>query len=56
VRAWWYNPRDGTATQIGTLRNEGVRAFSPPGVPAPGNDWVLVLDDAAKELSAPGVR
>jgi len=56
VRAWWYNPRDGSATQIGTLRNEGVRAFSPPGVPAPGNDWVLVLDDAAKELSAPGVR
>ena len=54
VRAWWYDPRNGSARQIGVFRNQGVHAFTPPGSPAPGNDWVLVVDDAAKEFSTPG--
>lgn len=54
VRAWWFDPRSGVARQIGTFPNQGAREFVPPGQPAPGNDWVLVLDDAAKGYGAPG--
>lgn len=46
VRASWYSPRDGRTTPIGTFANSGTRHFDPPGDIAPGNDWVLVLDDA----------
>jgi hypothetical protein len=54
VKAWWYNPRTGTAEFLGDFASEGVRRFDPPGLEEEGNDWVLVLDDAAKEFSAPG--
>lgn len=55
VKAWWFNPRDGTAKAIGTFANQGQRAFVPP---EPGEmlDWVLVLDDVAKKYPAPGKR
>ncbi len=46
VRAAWFDPRTGATTPIGTFANRGVRAFTPPGTPASGNDWALVLDDA----------
>jgi len=53
VKAWWYNPRNGEATLIGEFTNTGTRTFTPPNV---GEllDWVLVLDDAAKNYPAPG--
>ena len=47
VKARWYSPRDGSWTAAGTVANRGQRRFVPPGEPRPGNDWVLVLDDAA---------
>jgi hypothetical protein len=52
VKAWWFNPRDGGATFIGTFENKGEREFTPP---APGEmlDWVLVLDDASKDYPNP---
>ena len=53
VRAWWFNPRDGSASEIGTFRKEGTRQFMPPS-PDRGHDWVLVLDDAARNFPAPG--
>ncbi|MBC2664208.1 glycoside hydrolase family 140 protein [Novosphingobium flavum] len=46
VRASWFDPRTGRFTPIGTFANRGVRRFTPPGRPSPGNDWALVLDDA----------
>ena len=46
VKAQWYSPRDGKLTPIATFANRGVRRFDPPGEAGPGNDWVLVLDDA----------
>lgn len=49
VRAAWYSPRDGEFTPAGTFPNRGERRFDPPGETAPGNDWVLVLDDAGAE-------
>jgi hypothetical protein len=42
-------------TKLGTFKNEGAKTFNPPGEKTNGNDWVLVLDDAAKKFTAPGV-
>jgi hypothetical protein len=54
VVAWWFNPRNGEATKIGTFANDNnERSFMPP---AEGEmlDWVLVLDDASCKYPAPG--
>jgi hypothetical protein len=44
VKASWYKPADGTITEIGEFENTGTHEFDPPGEPANGNDWVLILD------------
>lgn len=54
VRAWWFNPRVGTAHAIGEFDNTGTRDFAPPSYGGLGTDTVLVLDDAAKNFPAPG--
>lgn len=53
VKAWWFNPRDGKATIIGTFESQGEREFTPPN-PGEMLDAVLVLDDAAKNYPPPG--
>ncbi|MGE3309716.1 MAG: glycoside hydrolase family 140 protein [Limisphaerales bacterium] len=53
IRAWWFNPRDGSAERIGTFGNEGIREFTPPN-PGEHLDWVLVLDDAGRGFPPPG--
>jgi hypothetical protein len=53
IRAWWFNPRDGRATSIGTFEKSGEREFSPPD-PGEMLDWVLVLDDEGKNYPPPG--
>jgi hypothetical protein len=45
IKARWYDPRNGTWRDIGDYANTGMRDFV---APSQGNDWVLVLDDAAK--------
>jgi hypothetical protein len=50
VNAWWFNPRNGVATSIGSFPASGSRQFTPPAE----GDWVLVLDDASNHLAAPG--
>ncbi len=55
VTAWWFNPRTGDATTIGTFPNTGERTFVPPD-PGEMIDWVLVLDDATKGYGPPGAR
>ena len=62
IKAWWYDPRTGTAQAIETINRSfelgpglariRARKFTPPG---PG-DWVLVLDDASKGYPPPGTR
>ena len=54
LRAWWFDPRNGTAQDLGTFGNTGALSFQSP---TPGEllDWVLVLDDAQKGFLAPGV-
>lgn len=54
VRAWWYNPRDGSVIEIGTYARSGNRTFTPPTPADVGNDWVLVLDDPSKGYVKPG--
>lgn len=53
VQAWWFNPRTGTAAAIGQFPNTDDVEFVPP---EKGEllDWILVLDDAAKEFPPPG--
>jgi hypothetical protein len=53
VRAWWYDPRTGKATLIGQYDGDGERTFTPP-TSGKNQDWVLVVDDASKNFSAPG--
>jgi hypothetical protein len=53
VKAWWFNPRDGTAKLAGVFDNKGVREFTPPDY-GEMMDWVLVLDDATKNFPSPG--
>ena len=56
ARAWWFDPRTGVATEIGLVPGEGTATFDPPGAEERGNDWVLVVDDAAQGFPAPGTR
>lgn len=55
LNVYWYNPRTGDATLEGTILNKGEKEFNPPGDPANGNDWVLVLDYAGGGYPPPGV-
>ncbi|HEY7209431.1 MAG TPA: glycoside hydrolase family 140 protein [Bryobacteraceae bacterium] len=50
AQGWWFNPRNGTASSIGTFPTSGLKEFHPPA----GGDWVLILDDAGKHYRAPG--
>jgi hypothetical protein len=53
VKAWWFDPRTGTATVIGEFPNTAEREFVSPDQ---GEllDWVLVLDDATRGFPPPG--
>jgi hypothetical protein len=53
ARGWWYDPRTGQATEIGTFPAEGEREFAPPS-PGETLDWILVLDDASQGFPPPG--
>lgn len=53
VKAWWYDPRNGRAHLAGEFANQGAQAFTSP---LGGQDWVLVLDEAAQTFLPPGMR
>lgn len=54
INAWWYNPRNGKASKIGTFDNDQKeRTFISPS-PGELTDWILVLDDAVYKYPAPG--
>jgi hypothetical protein len=54
VKAAWYNPRDGAMTDAGAFDNTGTHEFACPSEGF-GSDWVLVLDDAARDFPKPAV-
>jgi hypothetical protein len=49
AKAWWWNPDDNSSSLIGTFATTGTRNFTPSSARK-----VLVLDDASKNLAAPG--
>ena len=55
VQTWWYNPRTGIATAIGQFQNVGLRDFTTPVNEGASQDWVLVADDASRNLPLPGM-
>jgi hypothetical protein len=60
TRAYWYDPRRGTAVHIEDFTkpaagdNERSQALTTPPSSGPGNDWVLVVEDASRNFPAPG--
>jgi hypothetical protein len=54
ARVWWFNPRTGGATLAGNYPTTGSLQFTPADGPPDNNDWVLVADNAALNLGAPG--
>ncbi len=55
VQTWWYSPRTGDATAIGHFDNVGLRDFTTPANEGETQDWVLVADDASRNLPPPGM-
>ncbi len=53
LAAWWYDPRTGQATAGGRFTHARTLRFTPPARGS-GGDWVLVLDDAARNFPPPG--
>ncbi|MEJ7769913.1 MAG: glycoside hydrolase family 140 protein [Chitinophagaceae bacterium] len=63
LNAWWYNPRDGklynndnrlTLKPFKVFQARRKETFNPPGNAGPGNDWILVVDDASQSFNYPG--
>lgn len=50
IRCWWFDPRTGNARPAGEHAAQAEVEFQPPSA----EDWVLVLDDAAKNYPPPG--
>ena len=52
LNAYWFDPRNGKVTEAVKVENKGTKLFTPPTT-GYGNDWVLVLDDTAKNFAKP---
>ena len=53
IIAWWFNPKTGKASKIGSLKKEKEMSFTPASLGFL-NDWVLVLDDPGYTFPLPG--
>lgn len=53
LTAHWFDPRTGQAEPIADVKRDTAATFTPPAN-GRGNDWVLVVDDAAKQYGKPG--
>jgi len=53
VKEIWYDPRYGVAYHIHTSDNAGFQTYTPP-TSGPGNDWLLILEDASAGFPLPG--
>lgn len=55
IHCYWYNPRNGTVTDVGKFPKKGQQEFIPP-TSGYGHDWVLVIDDESKKYRLPGSK
>lgn len=57
IKAWWVNPKTGKVAKSFSFKakQQDDRWFTSPET-GPGNDWVLVLDDAKKGYKRPGSK
>lgn len=55
LKAYWLNPRDGRSLLIGTMKNKNSHEFTPHSQ-GRGSDWVLLIEDPAKNFQVPGIR
>lgn len=53
IVAWWFNPKNASVQKIGKLERRDNMEFTPPTIGIE-NDWVLIIDDPAKNFSEPG--
>ena len=53
LAAWWFDPRTGSAQSLGLFPRTPSQTWTPP-TDLDGPDWVLVLDDAARDFPPPG--
>jgi len=53
VKEIWYDPRYGVAYHTHTTDNSGYQTYTPPAS-GPGNDWILILEDASAGFPLPG--
>lgn len=51
--AFWYNPRNGETKEAGKFNKNDEQQFTPPSS-GYGQDWILIVDDAAKKFKMPG--
>ena len=49
----WYNPRNGEYKEAGVFTRKAQQEFTPP-TSGYGHDWVLIIDDSAKNYLLPG--
>ncbi|MEX2231133.1 MAG: glycoside hydrolase family 140 protein [Cyclobacteriaceae bacterium] len=49
----WYNPKNGEIKEVGKFTKKPQQDFTPPTT-GYGHDWVLVIDDVAKNYEVPG--
>lgn len=52
--AWWFNPRTGQAEKLADFDRGQTPDFDPPGDPARGSDWLLIIDNPEKNFPPPG--
>ena len=55
VKCRWFNPRSGDSMDAGEFENKGTHEFVAPSEGF-GSDWVLIMDDAAKDFKSPAKR
>ncbi|MFC1633370.1 glycoside hydrolase family 140 protein [Planctomycetota bacterium] len=53
TNVWWYNCKTGQATHLSKISTDQVKYFEPK-TRGRGNDWVLILDNAARSFGPPG--
>ncbi len=55
LREIWFDPRYGVSYEVHTTSTHGFQTYAPP-TSGRGQDWVLIIEDAAKKWPLPGAR